>query len=309
MPKHTPETESNQAPHQPVLGEAVLDMLTPRPGERYLDLTAGYGGHARTILERTGYQPDHVLVDRDEEAVSYLTRQFAAEDVQITHSDYETALAGFHSEDVFDLICLDLGVSSPQLDSAERGFSFSADGPLDMRMDQTKGITAAELLDRLSESDIADILARYGEERQSGRIARAIARARPIERTTQLSEIVADAYKGKPRLHPATRTFQALRIAVNDEIGQLERSLPMIESVLSSGGRLAVISFHSLEDRTVKQFITGSSLEPLHSEVIQGKISDVSNPRARSAKLRAAIKNTNGPTGAQPGRKTNTQRR
>ncbi len=296
MPKQTRETQPNQS-HRPVLLNAVMELLDPKPGERYMDLTAGYGGHARAVMEQTGYSADHVLVDRDAEAVTYLKTHSATEGVTVSHNDYETVLRELNDEEGFDLVLLDLGVSSPQLDNAERGFGFSNEGPLDMRMDQTRGITAAELLERLQERDIADILWRYGEERQSRAIAREIVRNRPIESTARLADIVARAYKGKSRIHPATRTFQALRIAVNDELGQLERSLPEVESVLRPDGRMAVISFHSLEDRIVKRFVTGSSLEPLHTSVIQGKTNDVSNPRARSAKLRAAMKNTNGRSG------------
>lgn len=297
MPKHTQKSTPDQ-PHQPVLVEEVIDLLDPQPGERYMDLTAGYGGHARAILDRTGDKGPHMLVDRDAEAVEYLRSHFTAEGVSILHSDYETAVRRADGE--YDLVLVDLGVSSPQLDNANRGFSFSADAPLDMRMDQTSGITAAELLNTLSERDIADTIWRYGEERQSRRIARAITGNRPIERTRQLADIVARAYKGKSRIHPAVRTFQALRIAVNDELGQLERSLPYIESVLRPGGRMAVISFHSLEDRIVKQFIGRSGLEPRNKNVVKGRMSDVSNPRARSAKLRAAMKNTNGQSGTDP---------
>lgn len=291
MPHSTQKPQSNPEFHRPVLADDVLRLLDPQSDERYLDLTAGYGGHARLVLERTGTSPHHVLVDRDAEAVAHLRREFGNMNATIVHDDFETALA--EVGDGFDIVLADLGVSSPQLDSNNRGFSFSGEAPLDMRMDQTRGKTAADVLDAMSERDIADMLYHYGGERQSRRIARAIADNRPITSTRELAGIVKRAYTGKSRIHPATRTFQAIRIVVNDELGQLQRSLPMIEHVLTPGGRMAVISFHSLEDRIVKQFLRESSLEPLTTKVVHGKIEDVSNPRARSAKLRAAIKNTN----------------
>ena len=294
MQKQT-QTPSNQ--HQPVLLDAVVSYLDPQPGDRYLDLTAGYGGHATAILARTGFSTGHVLIDRDLQAIDYLKQQFLnSEKLQIIHSDFETALQTFESK--FDLVLADLGVSSPQLDNLDRGFSFNKEAELDMRMDRTQHKTATDFVNTLSERDLADLIYQYGEERQSRRIARAIVQQRPIHTTKELASVVARSYKGNSRIHPATRTFQALRIAVNDELGQLERSLPMIESILAPGGRVGIISFHSLEDRIVKQFIRQSSLEPLHKSVVQEEYNQVSNPRARSAKLRAAIKNKKGHPGS-----------
>lgn len=280
--------------HQPVLLESVLKLLEPRAGERYLDLTAGYGGHAAIILDKVGREGHHLLIDRDEQAVEYLKNHISG-NAEIIHGDFESVLEGI--DEGFDIVLADLGVSSPQLDNINRGFSFQTEAPLDMRMDQSRGQAAADLVNTASEQDLADIIYRYGEERLSRRIARVIVDNRPIKDTKQLASLVTRAYKGKydsrSKVHPATRTFQALRIAVNDELGQLERSLPMIEKALNPGGRMAIISFHSLEDRIVKRFIADSSLEPLNKKVVQGKDEDASNPRARSAKLRAAIKNTN----------------
>ncbi len=308
MPKQTQTSSPSSNPefHQPVLADSVMRLLDPEPGDRLLDLTAGYGGHARKIIDRAGNTTHHILVDRDAQAVDCLQRAFTRDNISIIHSDYESALNTI--TDGFDIVLIDSGVSSPQLDSSNRGFSFSVDAPLDMRMDQTRGSTAADILNTMPERDIVDILQRYGEERLSGRIARVIVENRPIITTKQLADIVTSVYKGKSRIHPATRTFQAVRIAVNDELGQLERTLPTIEKILNPGGRAAIISFHSLEDRIVKQFIRESSLQPLNKKVVHGKIEDVSNPRARSAKLRAAIKNTNHGQSRHRRDKTKTRR-
>lgn len=284
----------NQTPdqHEPVLLRAVLELLHPQAGDRYLDLTAGYGGHAGAIARAVGADDRLTLVDRDAQAVSRLGQRFERR-ARIFHSDYASVLSELDHE--FDMILADLGVSSPQLDNTMRGFSFKAGGPLDMRMDPGSNQTAADIVNTYSERDLADLIYQYGEERQSRRIARAIVNRRPFTDTKQLADVIVRAYRGRSRIHPATRTFQALRIAVNDELGQLATALPRIESILAPGGRVAIISFHSLEDRIVKRFIRSSqALESLNKKVIQGRYEDVSNPRARSAKLRAAIKNTNG---------------
>lgn len=288
------QSHHNQSGHQPVLLDALLRLLVPQKGERYLDLTAGYGGHARAILDITGAAGagDHVLIDRDEPAAAYLREYFGAQ-ARVLRGAYTDVLP---RQEQFDLIVGDLGVSSPQLDDPERGFSFRAEADLDMRMDRRQDLRAADIINHTPEAELANIIYRYGEERQSRRIARAIVEARPFRTTTELADVVKRVYRGRSRIHPATRTFQALRIAVNDELGQLERALPLIEPMLAPGGRLAVISFHSLEDRIVKQFFRDSPLATLHKNVVQGKYEDVSNPRARSAKLRVAMKNTNGHT-------------
>lgn len=251
-----------------------------------MDVTVGYGGHAQAILERTG-PGDHILIDRDPQAVAHIQQQLGGQVRSVVQGDFARELAKLSEE--FDMVLADLGVSSPQLDNPDRGFSFDS-SQLDMRMDPSQQLTAAEVVNTLPERELADILYRYGEERQSRRIAAAIVARRPLYTARDLAATVAAAYRGQSRIHPATRTFQALRIFVNDELGQLERSLPMIETVLAPGGRVGIISFHSLEDRLVKQFIRSSSLEPMHKSVIQGRIHDVSNRRARSAKLRVARK-------------------
>jgi 16S rRNA (cytosine1402-N4)-methyltransferase len=214
-----------------------------------------------------------------------------------------------------DMVLLDLGVSSPQLDTGERGFSFSSEGPLDMRMDQSTGRTAADIVNTMPERELADLIYRYGEDRKSRRIARAIVAQRPFTTTTQLAEAVAGAIGHHEDIHPATRTFQALRLAINDELGQLESTLPILVDLLNPGGRLVVISFHSLEDRIVKTFLRRESrdcicppeqpictcdhvatLQRITTRPIAGT-DDAFNPRARSAKLRAAVKLTPKPKG------------
>lgn len=274
--------------HQPVLLEPLLELLDPQPGERYLDLTAGYGGHAAAIAERIGDSGSLTLVDRDAQAVEALERSFSSQ-AEVIHSDFASALDNLVG--AYDLVLADIGVSSPQLDSPNRGFSFKSSAPLDMRMDETQEMTAADIVNTFSQKRLADLIYMYGQERQSRQIAKAIVDSRPHSDTKSLATVIARAYKGKSRIHPATRTFQAIRIAVNDELNQLEQALPRIETILATGGRMAVISFHSLEDRIVKNYIRESRyLDPLNKKVVQGKFEDVSNPRARSAKLRAALK-------------------
>jgi len=282
--------------------EHVLQYLKPQAGDSYLDLTAGYGGHARKVLEQTNTPSDTVLVDRDSNAIVELEKVFAGQPVHIMHSDFLGASQTLESDNrQFDLILADLGVSSPHLNQQARGFAIAADGPLDMRMDQTQELTAADIVNTYPTADIADILKRYGEEPKAHSIAQRIAdyrKEQPITSTTQLAAIVAKAWPGHSRVHPATRSFQALRIAVNDELGLIERSIPIWIKLLKPGGRLVVISFHSLEDRLVKQaFVEAggdrfdATLQVLTKQPVMADESEiVSNPRARSAKLRAAVK-------------------
>ncbi len=293
----------SQPYHVPVLLEEVLQYLDPQRGETYLDATAGYGGHASEVLARTKNSEGAVLVDRDEQAVKVLADKFAGTGVRIVHMHYLDAAKQLVGEgNRFDLILADLGVSSPHLDNADRGFSFSQEGPLDMRMDNRQQLTAEHIVNTYGEAELVDIFRRYGEDPHAKRIAAAIIEHRPISTTTELAHIIAAAVRpprtGKHKIHPATRVFQALRIAVNDELGQLEQALPLWLELLAPGGRLAIISFHSLEDRIVKQFFAehggdryDAELRILTKSPVSGDSKEiVFNPRARSAKLRAAAK-------------------
>lgn len=284
--------------HVPVLLQAVLDVLKPRKGETYLDLTAGYGGHARAVIDKIGTASLATLVDRDTSAIAAL-QPLQDSGARVIHSDYVGAAQSLHTaREQFDLILLDLGVSSPQLDQPKRGFSFMREGPLDMRMDQSQGRSALELLNTLKRRELTHILRTYGEEPHAAGVADAIIAARPLATTTQLAKVIEDAYKGRRgKIHPATRTFQAIRILVNDELEQLKKVLPLLLDLLKPGGRVGVISFQSLEDRLVKQFFKEqaeagyeATLNILTKQPISGATEDVFNPRARSAKLRAAAK-------------------
>jgi len=303
--------------HTPVLLQEVLDALQPRPGTVYIDGTVGAGGHAAAILAASA--PDGVLFgfDRDASALEIAGRQLAefGDRVHLHQSNFDRLemMAERYQIPPADGILLDLGVSSMQLEQPERGFSFQLDGPLDMRMTPLIGQTAADLVNNLPETELADLIYRYGEEPRSRRIARAIVKARPLERTVELAEIIARAVparggkkRGKSKIHPATRTFQALRLAVNDELDALERALPQALELLKPGGRLAVISFHSLEDRIVKHYFKQESIDcicpPEHpyctcghkarvdiitKKPITPSLAEIDvNPRARSAKLR-----------------------
>ncbi|HEY8230646.1 MAG TPA: 16S rRNA (cytosine(1402)-N(4))-methyltransferase RsmH [Rhodanobacteraceae bacterium] len=305
-------TADRELQHIPVMREAVLAGLAVRPGGRYLDGTFGRGGHARAILGCLGADGRLLLMDRDPEAIAHARREFGSDPrVAIRHANFSGMGEWDQARAGLDGVLLDLGVSSPQLDDAARGFSFQSDAPLDMRMDPTVGESAAEFLARAGEREIADALFRYGEERMSRRIARAIVARRaesPLHTTRELAELVERTLGRRERnKHPATRTFQALRLQVNDELGSLERALPAAVEVLKPGGRLAVISFHSLEDRIVKQFIRGPqpvsvrrslpqpTAEPAPLRAV-GRAQTASNeeiarnPRARSAVLRVAEK-------------------
>lgn len=298
--------------HIPVLLNEVLDALQPAAGKVIIDGTLGGGGHARALLERL--QPDGRLlaIDADPAALAaWSDRAIHRETCILQHGWFGDIanLAKNHGLLAVDGILLDLGVSSHQLETAERGFSFTTDGPLDMRFDPTHGPSAAELLARMSEQELADIIFRYGEERFARRIARRIVAMRektPIVTTRQLADLVERTIRSSTsapqRIHPATRTFQALRIAVNRELEQLEQALPQAVSLLRPGGRLAVISFHSLEDRFVKRFFQEASgcggetiadhlprLRLITKKPIRPTPQELrANPRSRSAKLRVA---------------------
>lgn len=285
--------------------EELLRFLDLRPGGRYLDLTLGGGGHARKILDRAP-TASLVGVDRDASTLAETAAELAGFGERFTalHAPYDRAdeaaaaagVAGF--DGAFQGALLDLGISSLQLDNAERGLSFERDGSLDMRMDRSVGETAAELLGRVSERELADLLFRFGDETRSRAIARALVERRrhaPVRRTLELADLVERAVGGRrgSRIHPATRTFQALRMAVNDETGGLERVLAKLSSWLAPDGRLVVLSFHSGEDRIVKRSLRAAAesgeYELLTRKPIEpGAVEVEANPRARSAKLRAA---------------------
>lgn len=306
MSKTPPQQQnsSGQAPvenklHQPVLLDSVLSYLTPTPGETYLDLTAGYGGHAEAVMKLTEDAASMTLVDRDAKAIKALHR-FEAIGARLLHSDFLSAAKLLISEGKrFDMILADLGVSSPQLDSADRGFSFKNDGPLDMRMDQRLELTAEDIVNTYQEAQLAELIRQFGEEPKYKRIAQAIVAGRPHHLTASLATIIAGVIprSRRQKIHPATRTFQALRIALNQELTQVENLLPLLPKLLNTGGRVVIISFHSLEDRLVKRYFAKEAasgyeaeLKLLNKKAVRGAISDVSNPRARSATLRAAVK-------------------
>jgi 16S rRNA (cytosine1402-N4)-methyltransferase len=297
--------------HVPVMLQEVLAALGPRDDAIYVDGTFGGGGYSEALLQSarcTVYG-----IDRDPDAIARgqaLGERFGGR-LTLIHGRFSEMDSLLASRGVAkaDGVALDLGVSSFQLDEEKRGFSFSHDGPLDMRMDRNEGESAAELLNTLPEAELAGILKRYGEENRAKSLARAIVAARPIARTAELADLVERHLgRGAQRIHPATRTFQALRIAVNDELGELERGLLAAERMLKPHGRLAVVSFHSLEDRIVKQFLAertgrmgrGSRHAPEteaaapvfrtlgKNPVTPGEAEIARNPRARSAKLRAA---------------------
>jgi 16S rRNA (cytosine1402-N4)-methyltransferase len=287
------------------MAEEVLHWLVRRPSARYLDCTLGQGGLAARLLERGGSETTVIGIDRDREAIeaARLRLQPYADRIRLVHGHFaelKRHLASLQVEHV-DGVVFDLGLSSAQLSRPERGFSFLADGPLDMRMDRSHGPTAADLVNSLPERALADLIYEFGEERYSRRIARGIAQARaksPLRTTFQLVAVIQDAVPGRyrhGRLHCATRTFQALRVAVNEELAALEPAFRAAADMLAPGGRLCIISFHSLEDRIAKQTIKALSQEPasLLRPLTKKPLTPLdaecrANPRARSAKLRVA---------------------
>jgi 16S rRNA (cytosine1402-N4)-methyltransferase len=302
--------------HVPVLLDEVLDALAVRPDGVYVDATFGRGGHAEAILRRLNDRGRLLALDRDPQAVAEARKRFA-HDTRMTmrHGAFSTLGDVVEQEAVVGRVhgvLFDLGVSSPQLDDPTRGFSFRFDAPLDMRMDTTRGESAAQWLARAAQEEIARVIFEYGEERFSRRIARAIVHERvqaPIATTARLADIVRGAVRTREKgQHPATRTFQAIRIFINDELGEIERALPQALRALAPGGRLAVISFHSLEDRVVKNFMRDQEKGPVYppelpvvptfaprlhaiGKPIRAGASEVArNPRARSAVLRVAAR-------------------
>jgi 16S rRNA (cytosine1402-N4)-methyltransferase len=287
-----------QLQHIPVLLQATLDVLKPQKGDSYLDLTAGFGGHASKVIASIGDAKLATLVDRDEIAITAL-RPLQEAGARVLKNDYASAARQLQKAgERFDMILLDLGVSSPQIDNAGRGFSFMHEGPLDMRMDRDAKFSADTVVNHATKDELMHILRTYGEEPAAARIAQAIIYARPLKTTAELADVVAKVYRGKRgKTHPATRTFQAIRIAVNDELKQLSDTLPLLPDLLNPGGRVAVISFHSLEDRLVKQYFAEqvqsgyeATLALITKQPLDGATHDVHNPRSRSAKLRAAVK-------------------
>ena len=286
--------------HVPVLLDDVVRLLNPKEGESYLDLTAGYGGHASAIVERTQNYREMTLVDRDDFARANLAA-FVGRGAEFIHADFVSAARQLIAVGKrFDMILIDLGVSSPQLDRAERGFSFSHNGPLDMRMDQRQALTAADVANTFTQQQLEQIICEYGEERPvvARRYAAAIVKARPLATTEDLASAVLKAHVGRrQRTHPATRTFQAIRIFVNDELEQVRTIMPLLPELLRQGGRVGVISFHSLEDRIVKRYFAEQNRSGYEAELrvvtkhpVDGAVEDVHNPRSRSAKLRVAVK-------------------
>ncbi|GAA0776566.1 16S rRNA (cytosine(1402)-N(4))-methyltransferase RsmH [Brevundimonas olei] len=316
------------SPHAPVLLAEVIEALAPKAGDVIIDATFGAGGYTRAILERGA---DVVALDRDPTVQPFadaVARDFP-DRFQLIRTPFSGLAEAFEESGKakLDGAVFDIGVSSMQLDQAERGFSFMRDGPLDMRMSD-EGETAADIVNTWDHGPLAHIFKLYGDERQSGRVATAILRRRveqPFTRTLDLAEVVEKALGGRrgAAIHPATRVFQALRIAVNDELGELGRGLEAAEATLAPGGRLVVVTFHSLEDRMVKAFLTertgnapgGSRHAPVAVETRKpsfdllfkgareaGEVELASNPRARSAKIRAAVRTDAPAWGAMKGR-------
>jgi 16S rRNA (cytosine1402-N4)-methyltransferase len=304
----------NETPHLPVLYKEIIHALRPRNSGRYVDCTLGAGGHARGILEACAPDGQLLGMDVDPQALALARETLApfGERARLVLASYESLSVQLASSGwkTVDGIVLDLGASSMQFDRPERGFSFLKDGPLDMRFGPSAPHRAEELVNQLGENELADLIFQYGEERESRRIARAIVKARPLHTTAQLAEVIRAAARKGERIHPATRTFQALRIAANDELAALENVLPQAVEALAPAGRLAVISFHSLEDRIVKDFFRDLSKElvnPPYERIYEverkARIREINrkplvpeeaeiagNPRARSAKLRIAEK-------------------
>src|SRR5213595_1562098 len=314
-----PSVLPTETDHVPVLADEVLTALAPHPGDTIVDCTFGAGGHSALLAARLRGDGKLIAIDRDPTVTPYFERlrRSTAAKVRLLHGEFSQVLAQLASNGVqADAVLLDFGVSSMQLDRPERGFSYAADAPLDMRMDTSAELSARELVNEASERELQSIFRRYGEERYARQIAREIGRRRrkaPIERTGELVDAVRAAIPAPARFgdgHPAKRVFQALRIAVNDELGSLESALPSAFAMLRPGGRLAVISFHSLEDRIVKRFMRGlergcecppdfpvcvCGKEPQFRSLSRKAIrpsarETAANPRASSGRLRVGVK-------------------
>ncbi len=300
--------------HQPVLYHEIIHFLKPISPGKYIDATVGAGGHAWGILERSSPAGRLLALDRDPQALELATQRLSefgsrATLIRASFSRLKEVSLEIGWERVNGIL-FDLGVSSMQVDTPARGFSFQSEGPLDMRFDPRQSRDAASLVNGLPENELADLIWRYGEERNARRIAKAVCQARPLTTTTELAEVILRTVGRREKIHPATRTFQALRIAVNEELQAIETALPQALELLAPGGRLAVISFHSLEDRLVKQFFRRESSDCIcppeqpvctcghraalreitRRPVTPNKEEIQENPRARSARLRVAEK-------------------
>ena len=314
-----PSALPTETDHVPVLADEVLSSLAPRPGETLIDCTFGAGGHSELLVRRLRGEGKLIAIDRDPTVAPYFERirRITAAKARLLHGEFSAVLGQLAANGVrADAILLDLGVSSMQLDRPERGFSYAADAPLDMRMDPSAEVSAQEVVNETGEWELADIFRRFGEERYARQIARAIVRRRgkqPFERTADLVETIKQSIPAPARFgegHPARRVFQALRIEVNDELGSLERALPAALEMLRPHGRLAVISFHSLEDTIVKRFLRENehgctcppgfpvcacgatpALRATPRRAIRPSAAEIArNPRAQSARLRVAVK-------------------
>ncbi len=308
------ESDATTFSHVPVLLNEAMDELNLHPGKVWVDATAGFGGHLQEMIKRLSGDGKFIGIDRDKQTLSML-RNKLADKAHLFHANYteiEDVLREAGEQQVTGGILADLGVSSRQLDDAERGFSFLRDGPLDMRMDQSQNLTAEAIVNNYSEKELAEIIFMYGEERHSRRIAKRIIERRPFKNTLALADLVRGCVRPSKYddSHPATRTFQALRIAVNDELGSLKSFLQQGIQLLAPGARFVVITFHSLEDRIVKQIFKEAALncicpprQPIctctkrsqllvitRKPIVADKKEVLANPRARSAKLRAGEK-------------------
>jgi 16S rRNA (cytosine1402-N4)-methyltransferase len=285
--------------HRSVMLAEALAHLQPEPSGWWADLTVGGGGHTEALLQATAPDGRVLGLDRDAETLTQTRQRLLpqGERLHLIHANY-SELAGCAANlgiSSFRGMLMDLGVSSFQLDQGDRGFSFQQDAPLDMRMDRSQGVTAAEIVNHTDEKQLADIFYNYGGERRSRQLAHAIVRQRPFTTTLQLAEVARRAVGYSGKIHPATRAFQALRLMVNDELGNLERGLAAAADLLEDDGRLVVISFHSLEDRIVKQFLRAGGWEIVTRHVLRPSEAELSeNPRSRSARLRAARRRRQG---------------
>jgi len=294
--------------HVPVLLEKSLDLLLHDLSGNYLDLTFGRGGHSQEILNRLSHKGQLFAVDRDDEAVAYGKKNIIDSRFSIFHTNY-SEIDSLFPEEFFDGVLLDLGTCSTQLENPERGFSFQANGPLDMRMDRSRGVSASEWINNASEKEISEVLYKYGEEKASRKIAKEIVNHRQmkiIKTTYDLTKIIQSVVKRIGKIHPATKTFQAIRIQVNDELHHLEEALYKIDKILKVSGKIVIISFHSLEDRIIKKFFKpqikdfpkdipiNTSVKKLYNPVtkkIKPSLDEIQkNPRSRSAVMRTFLK-------------------